>query len=47
MFGPVIFMIGTICIAVNFTYFTNEALLLAGIILVGGGVAFSRLFREF
>jgi hypothetical protein len=47
MFGAVLFMIGTACIAVNFTYFAHEALLLVGIILAGGGVAFSRLFREF
>jgi hypothetical protein len=47
MAGAVIFMIGIILIALNFTYFPLDALLLAGIILAGLGVAFSKLFREF
>jgi hypothetical protein len=47
MAGTVIFMIGIILIALNFTYFPLDALLLAGIILAGLGVAFSKLFREF
>jgi len=47
MFGAILFMIGIILIAVNFTYFAHEALLLVGIILAGGGIAFSKIFREF
>ena len=47
MIGAVMFMIGVILIALNFTYFPLTGLLLAGIILAGGGVAFSKLFREF
>jgi len=47
MIGEIVFMVGVILIALNFTYFPLTALLLAGIILAGGGVAFSRLFREF
>jgi hypothetical protein len=47
MVGAVVFMIGIILIALNYTYFPMDALLLAGIILAGGGVAFSKIFREF
>jgi len=47
MAAAVIFIIGVILIALNFTYFAHEALLLVGIILAGGGVALSRIFREF
>jgi hypothetical protein len=47
MIGEIVFMIGVILIALALTYFPLTPLLLAGIILAGGGVAFSRLFREF
>lgn len=47
MVGAVIFIIGVILIALNFTYFPMAALLLAGIILAGGGIALSKIFREF
>jgi len=47
MAAAIIFIIGVILIALNFTYFAHEALLLVGIILAGGGVALSRIFREF
>ncbi len=46
MAAAVVFMIGMICIAVNYTYFPLDALLLIGLILAGGGVAFSKIFRE-
>ena len=42
----VLFLIGMICLALNYTYFPMDALLLAGIILAGLGVAFSKIFRE-
>ena len=47
MVGAVLFMIGIILLAINFTYFPMDALLLAGIILAGLGAAFSKIFREF
>jgi hypothetical protein len=42
----IIFLIGMILIALNYTFFPMDALLLAGIILAGVGVAFSKIFRE-
>jgi len=42
----VMFIVGIICIALGVTYFPMKELLLAGIIIAGGGVAFSTLFRE-
>jgi len=47
MFGGILFIIGIILIGVNFTYFAHQALLLAGFILAGGGLALSKIFREF
>ena len=47
MIGAVLFMIGIILVALGVTYFPLTPILLAGIIIAGGGVAFSKLFREF
>jgi len=47
MAAAIIFIIGVILIALELTYFPLTPLLLAGIILAGGGVALSRIFREF
>ena len=45
-FGALLFIVGIILIALNFTYFPLTAILLAGIILAGAGVMFSNIFRE-
>ena len=42
----VLFTIGIICVALALTYFPMRELLLAGIIVGGGGILFSNLFRE-
>jgi hypothetical protein len=47
MVAGIMFMIGIILRALNFTFFPMKALLLAGIIIACAGLAFSKLFREF
>ena len=44
--GARLFIIGVIAIALGVTYFPMKELLLAGIIIAGGGVLFSNLFKE-
>jgi len=44
--GAILFIIGIVCIALGVTYFPMKELLLAGIIIAGGGILFSNLFRE-
>ncbi len=44
--AAILFLIGTICVALAVTYFPINALLLAGIIVGGGGILLSNLFRE-
>ena len=44
--GAILFIVGIILIAVNLTYFPRMELLLAGIIIAGGGLMFSSLFKE-
>jgi len=46
LIGAVMFIVGIICIALGVTYFPFSELLLAGIIIAGGSLAFSTLFRE-
>jgi len=47
MIAALLFMIGVILLALNFTFFPMKALLLAGIIIACAGIAFSKLFREY
>ena len=44
--AAILFVIGVICVALALTYFPINALLLAGIIVGGGGILLSNLFRE-
>ena len=43
----IFFIIGVILAALGITYVPSNELLLAGIIIAGGGVLFSNLFREY
>lgn len=45
--AAILFMIGVILVALGITYVPSDALLLAGIIVAGGGVLFSSLFRQY
>lgn len=45
--AAVLFIIGVILVALAITYVSSKELLLAGIIIAGGGVLFSNLFREY
>ena len=45
--AAILFVIGVILVALGVTYFESNAILLAGIIVAGGGVLCSNLFREY
>ena len=47
-FGVILFMVGIILIGLGLTYLAGikEPMLLAGIVITGGGLAFSSLFKE-
>jgi len=44
--AAILFIIGVILVALGLTYFPMKELLLAGIIVAGGGILVSNLFRE-
>lgn len=44
--AALLFVIGIICVALAVTYLPIQALMLAGIIIAGVGVALSNIFRE-
>ncbi len=45
--AAILFIIGVVLVGLEITRVPSNTLLLAGIIVVGGGVLFSNLFKEY
>lgn len=45
--AAILFIAGVILAALGITYVPSDALLLAGIIVAGGGLLFSNIFKEY